>query len=607
MLDGGYDPEFRAAAAIVLWASVVFGLALGFWPRAAIPRTALLTGMCLAGLAALTALSIAWASDDGRAFEEVIRVLSYLGLFVAVVLGSPSGGARPWLAGLALGLLAIAVLALGSRFLPALFPEDEIVAAIPGSKARLNYPIGYWNGLGACMALAVLLLAWLGSAARGRWARALATAAIGLPAFALALAFSRGASLALAIGVVVLVAASPSRARMVGVLALGAASAFTLMLASAPFPDVVKPPLPEAPEGQGLALFGLAVLVVAAFTALGLRLDSRLQSLTFSWRPSRAVRRAAIGAAAALALVVLAAVDPLERLDRFTDPPAGPNAGASLLRGDSSGRYQYWEAAVDAFASQPVAGIGAGGYEAWWGEHASLPVFIRDAHSLFAETLGELGIPGLLLIIGFLALAVATALRGGRRGPRSAERGVALALLAAGVTVAAVDWMWELPAVFAPVVLAAALLTGPALGPAPDRPRGRFGLGVATLLVAWIAILAAAVSLASEVKLDESEAALERGDADEALADASDARTLQPWMAEPHFLSAKAEELRGDIPAATDALDEAIDRAPDDWRLWTVKARLDAASGDLRGSLNATNRSNALRPEVPPPPEEGDS
>ena len=32
-------------------------------------------------------------------------------------------------------------------------------------------------------------------------------------------------------------------------------------------------------------------------------------------------------------------------------------------------------------------------------EHASLPLFVRDAHSLWLETLAELGLVGLLLLL----------------------------------------------------------------------------------------------------------------------------------------------------------------------------------------------------------------
>ena len=48
-------------------------------------------------------------------------------------------------------------------------------------------------------------------------------------------------------------------------------------------------------------------------------------------------------------------------------------------------------------------------------------------------------------------------------------------MVVAGVVSSAVDWTWEIPAVFAPVVIGVGLLTGPALGEEaraqPDRRR----------------------------------------------------------------------------------------------------------------------------------------
>jgi O-antigen ligase len=90
--------------------------------------------------------------------------------------------------------------------------------------------------------------------------------------------------------------------------------------------------------------------------------------------------------------------------------------------------------------------------------------FARDAHSLYVETLAELGPIGLALVL--LALGVPLlALR--RRGDPL------LAAAAAGYTAfvlhVAVDWDWELPAVtLVGVACGAALLAGSRREPAPE-------------------------------------------------------------------------------------------------------------------------------------------
>src|SRR5262249_23585013 len=157
---------------------------------------------------------------------------------------------------------------------------------------------------------------------------------------------------------------------------------------------------------------------------------------------------------------------------------------------------------------------GAGEFESYWNRNGTLSTTIRHAHSLFLETLAELGIAGLLLVLGFLGSGLVAGWRRWRAGvDRSGvavaagvlARGSTSAPLAAGIISAALEWTWYLTATFVPVIIAVALLTGSATRPAqpewkdgngngaaPARParRGRFGWGVATLLIGWASILA---------------------------------------------------------------------------------------------------------------------
>jgi hypothetical protein len=316
----------------------------------------------------------------------------------------------------------------------------------------------------------------------------------------------------------------------------------------------------------------------------------------------RVVSRIALGVLAFVLLAGAAAADPVSRVEDFKQPPQGSDVSAHFSSGSGSGRYQFWSAAWDAFEHEPITGIGAGGYEAWWNQHGSIARVVRDAHSLFFETLAELGVGGLLLILSFLGLAVVQGWRRRSGGSRHGATEVALAVLVAGVFSAATDWTWELGAVFAPVVVAAALLTGPATvrRDADPAPGGRsFGWGVATLLTGWAALWIAALMFLTEAKLDDSRAAVDRGDLAGAAQDATDASTLQPWAAEPRLQRALVEERAGDLPAARIWVQEAIDRAPEDWSLWYAAARIDYKAGDHDGYADAYERARALNPRAP--------
>ena len=156
-------------------------------------------------------------------------------------------------------------------------------------------------------------------------------------------------------------------------------------------------------------------------------------------------------------MVVLAAIavaDPAERLRTFKRPPAASAASGDavlghLLSAGGSGRWQFWEAALDAWQETPTLGHGAGSYEAWWAQHGSLAVFVRDAHSLYFETLAELGSLGLALLV---AVAVTVMRRVLAAHPTASGRSADAVAAAAAVVVAyavaaGIDWVWELPVV----------------------------------------------------------------------------------------------------------------------------------------------------------------
>jgi type IV pilus assembly protein PilF len=100
----------------------------------------------------------------------------------------------------------------------------------------------------------------------------------------------------------------------------------------------------------------------------------------------------------------------------------------------------------------------------------------------------------------------------------------------------------------------------------------------------------------TEIKLDDSRAAADRGDLDSAAQDASDASTLQPWAPGPWLQLALVEERAGNLPAARERIDEAIERAPDDWSLWITASRIERRAGDREAAEAAYRRAESLNP-----------
>jgi hypothetical protein len=580
LANGGSSQRLTAAATIGVWLAVAAGALARAWSLRSVPRAAVASGACLAGLGVLTALSMIWADDAGRAFVAFVRATGYLGLFTLVVLSLPKSGMRAWLAGLALGLTVVSALSLGSRFDPSLLGtgDHNLGAALPAAQGRLSYPIGYWNGLAACLAAQSLLLVWFGARAATRLWRAVAVGLLPLPVLALYLTSSRGGFAAVVAGGLVLLVVERERVVLLAGAALGAAGGAALIVFANPRGAFIDGLANQAARDQGLEVGLVTLLCVVVVGAIRYLLDGPLLELG----RRRVPWRIAAPALVAVALVTVVLIDPEAHVHDAHN--TGPGSG-HLLSAGGSNRSRYWEAAVDAFASKPVTGIGAGNYVLYWNAHPEMALPVVNAHSLYLEMLAELGVVGLLLVLGFLAIAAVAGWKARRGNPEAAA---ALAVLAAGALTAGLEWTWQIPAAFIPALAAVGLLTAApseALAGGALRIRegssSAFGLGIAIIAIAWASIWAAAIVLITDLKLDASQSAAARGDLAAAADNARDAASVQPWSPEPRLQLALIDELAGDLKAGRAEAGLAIDRASGDWRPWAVAARIDARRGRL--------------------------
>lgn len=617
--DGGtYSITARTSLAIVVWWTIIVLTGLGLVPFERVSGGAVVAGGSLAALAALALASAEWSASPERAVTEFDRIALYVGIFVLAVLASSRSNVDRWSDGFAFAIGAIGVIGLVSRLFPGLFSLRGLPTFLPGAVTRLSFPLDYWNGLGIFLGMGVpLLLRASVSASRFWLVRALALGLLPACAAAIYLTSSRGGVAVALVGSLIFLGLARVWSALGAFLVGGIGSALGVAVLRGRHELVNGPVTSAAAVGQGrsaavwlLAICAASGLVFVAARALvgeRLPLGRRL-----GW---------VLGAAAAVAVGLgLAFSHPVQRLDAFKAMPGQAHidqtnfVSSHLLSGNGSGRWQFWQAAIQEFESAPWLGRGAGSYENWWAQHASFSYFIQDAHSLYLETLGEMGVLGLLLLLIPFAVGTLLALRAvaSRRGEDRTTIGALTAAVIAYMVGAGIDWMWELTIVTAVGVACLGLLCGPAtlrktpLRAAVEREpvrrlrvRSRFGLGVVTLVLGWGVIAAQASPLLSNLKIRTSQQSSARNDVQGALTAAEDAHKIAPWSADAYLQLALVEEQGGMLTRARASIERAIDRDRRNWRLWVVRARLEVKAGNVVQARHSIDRARELDPLSP--------
>ncbi len=277
-------------------------------------------------------------------------------------------------------------------------------------------PVDYSDGVGEFAALGLPLLLFVATEARTLAGRALGAAGLPIVALCLALTVSRGGILASAVGLVTFFALVPDRLpRLATFLAAAAASAvvFAVQLHLADVRNASVHPAPAGQRDEMLFVLALACAASASAQVWITRAVSRRGIppwLTVSRRRSRAIAALVLAIVLAVVLVAIASGTDNQLWQEFKQPtpPVVGNEYSRLLSIAGSHRYQYWQAAIAAFHVDPWKGIGPGTFEFYWAQHNTLAEFVRNAHSLWFETLAELGIIGLALIDAFFALVITT-------------------------------------------------------------------------------------------------------------------------------------------------------------------------------------------------------
>jgi O-Antigen ligase len=583
--NGGFFPTTRSYAGIAAWWLLGVGAAIGVasaW--AAIDRLALIALGLFAAFAVWVLISIGWASDAERAFAQFNQVALYVAVFAIAIVLARLLPARVLVGGVALALSAIAAVALVSRFFPSTWGPSPGAQFLQPLKYRLSFPLGYWNGLGIEVALAYPLLLSLMTSRRSRLASALAALPLPLLAAVMYLTSSRGAFAAAAVGVVAFLALTPKRWPALAAVVVAGVSGAVTVAVLVPKKQLVNGHMRTAlgvQQGHHAALWIGITCVVTALVWAGLaELGTRLPT------PSGRVGRVTAIVLVVLAVAVVAVSHPIAKFDSFKSNPTIANTHGTattdhLLSSSGSGRWQFWSAAVSEFRAHPLNGGGAGSWQAWWLQHNSLKAASEFAHSLYLESLGELGVIGLLLITA----AVLTAVVGAVRSALALVSSEVAAAAACGLTffvAATYDWVWQL----AGVGMVGVGMLGVALGALPATRAtawGRVGMvrpAIAVLAVA--AIIPQFVVLASGSHLRNGQDAFFAGDAMSARSEFLAAKAIEPWAATPYLWLGLTAEGEGNLKVASRWLNDAISHSRRDYQLW------------LRAAIIETKRGNAV-------------
>jgi O-Antigen ligase len=604
---GGFDALVGNQVGIAVWWVLLFAVAVGALPRRRPGTLALCALGLLAAFVLWTALSLRWTESTEKTATDLASVVTLLGVFGLAILSRARDTAGQMVAALAAAIGLIAFVGLLSRFHPSWFPDAvQTGQFLDTGKERLSYPLGYWNGLAALIGIGLPLILQIAGNARSTAVRVLAGAAFPAVLLALFYTLSRGGITASLIALAIYVALTRDRLAQLPTIAVGAVGGAILIVLALQRDSLLHglENSTAASQGNRMLWLTIAVCVGAGLAQLGIARALGRRNHVVGIVPRRQSLIAA-GVAALAILVALAAVDAPGRLsnawDEFREPSGHSEKGTSRLTSvGGENRYQLWSAAAREFDSDPLTGTGSGTFQLWWTRDGDVGEPIVDTHSLYMQTLGELGIVGLAALLAFI---VTSLLGGATRVLRSTgSRRPQLAAALGGSTVlwstSIFDWGWKIPVIpIATLLLIAILLTAGDEGdeePAPLHPALRGAVAV----VALIAVVAIAIPFASTSLVRQSQADARDGDVSAALDDARSAQNVQPGAATPRVQQALLFESQGEYAPAEEAARAATEREPTNWKTWLLLSRIEAQRGEPDAALSDYRTARSLAPLV---------
>ena len=549
-------------------------------------------------------LSLLWTSARDSATLYVEHALLYLALFGIGLWVSSFLDRRTMLPLIPVGVAATAVgigtvitLATGSD-LPTYFHPD----------ATLRFPIGYRNANAAFFLVSLWPLVALAAEGRGRaWLRGLAIGAATMLLELAVLSQSRGSIPAAAVGLLAFLAVSPRRVRaavFVGLATLPMLVVLPTLLSVYQHGELnagIVPLMRDSARAIALTSLGSAAIATAYVGIVEPRI--RFSAGT-ARRGSWALGILATALIATVAVAFFAQrggpVSFLnQRLSQFEKggSPELRHQAARFGTNVESHRSDFWRVALHEGVDHPLLGGGAGSFEFAYLQKRHGYEAPKDPHSVWMLMFSELGFPGLLLFVGFVSAAIAGALLSRRKSLTTAG-------LCAGVVGAAsywvlhssYDWLWNYPAITAPVMFMLGAALAPGLSRAVNRSRSsrlRIPLAVGCGLCAL-----AALPLFLSDRYTERGLAEESSDPRAALMDFDRAASINPFAVEPLIDRGVTASRLGERGVALGAFRRAQDRQPDNYAPYYFEAALTYRSNPKFAGVQLA-RAESLDPRDP--------
>lgn len=582
-----------------------------------------------------TGASLLWATSLANAWEETNRTVFYA-LAVFLVFAALRWAGATGLKVLALSIAGLATIVAAVVIATLATSGDPLALFVDG---RLNYPITYYNGLAALLMMGFWLLLVLANGARyapkeqtpassaqettqegdapesrmarrrarvqrpvtggfRRWTQpVLLVLAVVLLELAL-LPQSRGAFWTFFLVIPFYVIFSPHRFRALFDLAI-------MVVPVVLFWNTLNGPYLAIRDGAPLGPVLQDALIVMGYSA-AIMLGAWLISWLIERWAGPLRRRAAVWLSVALAvLLILGAAGGIvyadirsggledylsDRWQEVTSDTVGDLGASRFAAVGLNGRLQQWKVSAKAGAEHPALGLGAQNFEYYWYQHRTTPLDVRQPHSQPMQLFSELGVPGLVLWLAFVLLALIHGIIVRFRSPDRTNQVAVAAVMIAAISWfihSSADWLWQLAAVSLPALMLLGGLAGAnggagagAESPPPVAHRAPWRSARSALVrgtIVLLGILALASAAFPYLSLRFSEMAAGEADLDQMTAHARTAAVLDPTSVLP-FATRAAGHLAAasEAPAtstarfqqlrlAAQAWEEALEREPGSW------------------------------------------